>query len=131
MMNQTSKIRVLIVDDSAIVRRMLSSALESEPDIEVVGTAPDPFVARNKIIELSPDVMTLDLEMPRMDGLTFLRKLMNARPIPVIVISSIAGPASHAAFEALQIGAVEVLAKPNGPYSVGSLGATLAYKIRA
>jgi two-component system, chemotaxis family, protein-glutamate methylesterase/glutaminase len=131
MTNGTSKIRVLIVDDSAIVRRMLSSALESEPDIEVVGTAPDPFVARNKIIELSPDVMTLDLEMPRMDGLTFLRKLMNARPIPVIVISSIAGPASHAAFEALQIGAVEVLAKPNGPYSVGSLGATLAYKIRA
>jgi two-component system, chemotaxis family, protein-glutamate methylesterase/glutaminase len=97
----------------------------------VVGTAPDPYVARTKIIELSPDVLTLDIEMPRMDGLTFLRKLMQARPLPVIVISSIAGPASQAAFEALQIGAVEVLAKPSGPYSVGNLGNTLAYKIRA
>jgi two-component system chemotaxis response regulator CheB len=127
----TSKIRVLIVDDSAIVRKMLSAALESEPDIEVVGTAPDPFVARNKILELKPDVLTLDLEMPRMDGLTFLRKLMHGHPLPVIVISSIAGPSSQVAFEALQIGAVEVLAKPSGPYSVGNLGATLAYKIRA
>jgi two-component system chemotaxis response regulator CheB len=131
MGNGAAKIRVLIVDDSAIVRRMLTSALEAEPDIEVVGTAPDPYVARNKIIELSPDVLTLDLEMPRMDGLTFLRKLMHGRPLPVIVISSIAGPASQAAFEALQIGAVEVLAKPSGPYSVGNLGATLAYKVRA
>jgi two-component system, chemotaxis family, protein-glutamate methylesterase/glutaminase len=131
MKNGTSKIRVLIVDDSAIVRKMLSSSLEGESDIEVVGTAPDPYIARNKIIELSPDVLTLDLEMPRMDGLTFLRKIMQFRPLPVIVISSIAGPASHAAFEALQIGAVEVLAKPSGPYSVGTLGTTLAYKIRA
>jgi two-component system chemotaxis response regulator CheB len=97
----------------------------------VVGTAPDPFVARDKVIELKPDVLTLDLEMPRMDGLTFLRKLMHGHPLPVIVISSIAAPSSHVAFEALQIGAVEVLAKPSGPYSVGDLGATLAYKIRA
>src|ERR1700688_2781558 len=131
MKSDMPKIRVLIIDDSAVVRRMLSAALEGESDIEVVGTAPDPYVARTKIIELSPDVLTLDIEMPRMDGLTFLRKLMHSRPLPVIVISSIAGPASQAAFEALQIGAVEVLAKPSGPYSVGNLGNTLAYKIRA
>src|SRR5271154_4208396 len=112
MVNGAAKIRVLIVDDSAIVRRMLTSALEAEPDIEVVGTAPDPYVARDKIKELSPDVLTLDLEMPRMDGLTFLRILMEQRPLPVIIMSSLTQSGSAHALEALKLGAFDVLAKP-------------------
>src|SRR3954467_10124510 len=83
------KIRVLVVDDSAVVRNVLSRELQRSPDIELVGTAPDPYVARDKIIELQPDVITLDVEMPRMDGITFLRKLMEHHPLPVIVISSL------------------------------------------
>jgi len=125
------KIRVLIVDDSAIVRRILTDALAGEPDLEVVGTAPDPYVARDKILALDPDVITLDIEMPRMDGLTFLKKLMHFHPMPAIVISSLAQPSCRAALEALQFGAVEVLAKPGGPYSVGELRHVLASKIRA
>jgi two-component system chemotaxis response regulator CheB len=125
------KIRVLIVDDSAIVRKMLTEALANEPDLEVVGTAPDPFVARDKILSLRPDVLTLDIEMPRMDGLTFLKKLMRFHPLPVIVISSLAQSSSQAALEALQCGAVEVLAKPGGPYSVGELKQDLPQKVRA
>ena len=78
-------IRVLVVDDSAIVRRILRETLQAEPDIEVVGSAPDPYVARDKIVSLQPDVLTLDIEMPRMDGFTFLKKLMRYRPMPVIV----------------------------------------------
>ena len=78
-------IRVLIVDDSAIVRKILSEALAGEPDLEVVGTAPDPFIARDKILALQPDVMTLDIEMPRMDGLTFLKKLMHFHPLKSIL----------------------------------------------
>src|SRR6266700_2608755 len=96
------KIRVLIVDDSAIVRKMLAEALASEPDLEVVGTAPDPYVARDKILSLNPDVITLDIEMPRMDGLTFLKKLMRFHPLPVIVISSLGQTSSRTAIEALQ-----------------------------
>jgi two-component system, chemotaxis family, protein-glutamate methylesterase/glutaminase len=130
-MNRESKIRVLIVDDSAIVRKILSEALASEPGLEVVGTAPDPFIARDKILALKPDVLTLDIEMPRMDGLTFLRKLMRRRPMPVIVISSLGQSSCRAALEALQLGAVEVLAKPGGPYSVGDLRLDLASRIRA
>ena len=125
------KIRVLIVDDSAIVRRILTEALSGESDIEVVGTAPDPYVARDKILALHPDVLTLDLEMPRMDGLTFLKKLMHFHPLPTIVISSLAQPSCLAALQALEYGAVEVLAKPGGPYSVGELRQNLAHKIRA
>ena len=130
-MDGERKIRVLIVDDSAIVRKMLSEALASEPDLEVVGTAPDPFVARDKIFSLRPDVLTLDIEMPRMDGLTFLKKLMRFHPLPVIVISSLAQASSQTALEALQCGAVEVLAKPGGPYSVGELKQDLPHKVRA
>ena len=125
------RIRVLIIDDSAIVRKILSEALSAEPDLEVVGTAPDPFVARDKILALKPDVLTLDIEMPRMDGLTFLRKLMHFRPLPTVVISSLAQPSCRAAIQALELGAVEVLAKPGGPYSVGELRNTLAAKLRA
>ncbi len=130
-MTSERKIRVLIVDDSAIVRKMLAEALASEPDLEVVGTAPDPFVARDKILSLRPDVLTLDVEMPRMDGLTFLKKLMRFHPLPVIVISSLAQSSSQTALEALQCGAVEVLAKPGGPYSVGELQHDLPHKVRA
>jgi two-component system chemotaxis response regulator CheB len=121
----------LIVDDSAIVRKILTEALAAEPDIEVVGSAPDPFVARDKILTLRPDVLTLDIEMPRMDGLTFLKKLMHFHPMPVVVISSLTQPSCRSAVEALELGAVEVLAKPGGPYSVGELRNTLASKIRA
>jgi len=125
------KTRVLIVDDSAIVRKLLSDALSVEPDIEIAGTAPDPYVARDKILSLQPDVLTLDIEMPRMDGLTFLRKLMRFHPMPVIVISSLAQGSCRVALEALEVGAVEVLAKPGGPYSVGELRQVLGSKVRA
>jgi two-component system chemotaxis response regulator CheB len=130
-MSGIRKTRVLIVDDSAIVRKILSEALSAEPDIEVVGTAPDPFIARDKILSLKPDVLTLDIEMPRMDGLTFLKRLMQFHPMPAIVISSLAQPSCRAAIQALEYGAVEVLAKPGGPYSVGELRQTLAAKVRA
>ncbi|MFB3776614.1 MAG: chemotaxis response regulator protein-glutamate methylesterase [Bryobacteraceae bacterium] len=130
-MTSGAKIRVLIVDDSAIVRKILSDAISGEPDMEVVGTAPDPFIARDKILALKPDVLTLDIEMPRMDGLTFLKKLMHHHPLPVIVISSLGQASCQATLDALRIGAVEVLAKPGGPYSVGELRLSLAGKIRA
>lgn len=130
-MTYENRIKVLIVDDSAIVRKVLTDALSGEPDIEVVGTAPDPFVARDKILSLKPDVLTLDIEMPRMDGLTFLKKLMHHHPMPVIVISSLGLSSSRAALEALAAGAIDVLAKPGGPQSVGDLRLSLAAKIRA
>jgi len=126
-----SRIRVLIVDDSAIVRKVLSDALSGEADIEVVGTAPDPYVARDKILSLQPDVLTLDIEMPRMDGVTFLRRLMYHYPMPVIVISSLGLASSRAALDALEAGAIDVLAKPGGPQSVGELRFNLASRIRA
>jgi two-component system chemotaxis response regulator CheB len=128
--NPPHKTRVLVVDDSAIVRQILTDCLSSEPDIEVVGAASDPFVARDMILDLNPDVITLDLEMPRMDGLTFLRKLMRYKPMPVLVISSLAQASCSAALQAIEEGAVEALAKPAGPYSVGDLRKTLAEKVR-
>ena len=124
-------IKVLIVDDSAVVRRVLSDAISKEPDLEVVGVAPDPFVARNQILKLKPDVVTLDIEMPGMDGISFLKKLMHYHPLPVIIISSLAQESSEVALEALRSGAVEVLAKPSGEFSVGQLSLVLADKIRA
>jgi two-component system chemotaxis response regulator CheB len=130
-MNSGRRIKVLVVDDSAIVRRILTETLSGEKDIEVVGTAPDPYVARDKIVALAPDVLTLDIEMPRMDGLSFLKRLMCHHPMPVIVISSIAQSSCQTALDALRLGAVEVMAKPGGPYSVGELRLTLANKIRA
>jgi two-component system chemotaxis response regulator CheB len=130
-MPSDGKIRVLVVDDSAIVRKILTEALSGQPDLEVVGTAPDPYIARDKILALQPDVLTLDIEMPRMDGLTFLKKLMHFRPMPVIVISSLTQASCQTAMQALTLGAVEVLAKPGGPYSVGELRLELASKIRA
>jgi len=131
-MSPGRRIRVLIVDDSAIVRKVLSEMLASEADLEVVGTAPDPYVARDRILSLHPDVLTLDIEMPRMDGLTFLKKLMHFHPMPVVLISSLAPTSCSAAIAAMELcGAVEVLAKPGGPYSVGELRPVLLEKIRA
>lgn len=124
-------IKVLIVDDSAIVRKILQDTLSSERDIEVVGTAPDPYIARDKILALRPDVLTLDIEMPRMDGLTFLKALMQHYPLPVIIISSLGHSSCQSALDALRLGAVEVLAKPGGPYSIGDLKHALPAKIRA
>ncbi len=124
------KIRVLIVDDSAIVRKILSEELAKYPDIEVVGVAPDPFVARDKIVTLKPDVLTLDIEMPRMDGLTFLRKLMTYYPLPTIIVSSLTPKGGKLTLEALDIGAVDVIAKPGAAYTVGDMSTTLVEKIR-
>jgi two-component system chemotaxis response regulator CheB len=128
---ESRKIRVLVIDDSAIVRKILSEALAAEADIEVVGTAPDPIIALEKIKRLKPDVLTLDIEMPRMDGLTFLKQLMHTQPMPVILISSLAQSSVEIALEALRQGALDVLAKPSGPYSVGELRATVSASIRA
>jgi two-component system, chemotaxis family, protein-glutamate methylesterase/glutaminase len=127
---KVNKIRVLIVDDSAIVRKVFSEELSKYPDIEVVGTAPDPYVARDKIVSLKPDVITLDIEMPRMDGLTFLRKLMKHYPVPTVVVSSLTTKGGKLTLEALDIGAVDVIAKPGAAYSVGDMSAQLAEKIR-
>jgi two-component system chemotaxis response regulator CheB len=124
-------VKVLIVDDSAIVRKLLADALKGEPDIEVVGGAGDPFIARDMILRLEPDVLTLDIEMPRMDGLSFLRRLMTYRPMPVIIISSLTQSGSAATIEALRSGAVDVLAKPGGPASVGELATRLKQRVRA
>src|SRR5829696_1569188 len=123
--------RVLIVDDSAIVRTILSNALKSEPDIEVVGLAADPIVARELIAAHKPDIITLDLEMPRMDGLTFLRQLMAHQPLPVVIVSSVTQTGSAASIEALAAGAIDVIAKPGGPYSVADIADQLKYRIRA
>jgi len=125
------KIKVLIVDDSAIVRKVFSQELSKYLDIEIVGTAPDPFVARDKILKLKPDVITLDVEMPRMDGVTFLRKLMKYYPIPVIIVSSLTQKGGKLTLEALDIGAVDVIAKPGGSFSVGDMSSQLLEKIRA
>src|ERR671913_587310 len=104
--------RVLIVDDSAIVRTMLSNVLKAEPDMEVVGLAADPYAARDLIESARPDVITLDLEMPKMDGLTFLRQLMAQHPLPVIIVSALTQTGSAASLEALSAGAIDVIAKP-------------------
>ncbi len=111
-MTQQSPIRVLIVDDSALVRQLLTAIFKEDPTIEVVGTANDPYVARDKIKRLNPDVLTLDIEMPRMDGLTFLRNLMRLRPMPVVMISSLTEQGADKTMEALAIGAVDFVAKP-------------------
>lgn len=125
------RIRVLVVDDSAVVRKLVTEALKAAPEIEVVGTAVDPYVARDKINTLQPDVLTLDLEMPRMDGLTFLKIIMEQRPLPVIIMSSLTQRGSDYALEALRLGAFDVLAKPGGPYSFGDLGPQLIARIKA
>ncbi len=124
-------LRVLIVDDSAIVRKMLADSMRDERDLEVVGTAADPFIARDLILQHEPDVVTLDIEMPRMDGLTFLRRLMEHHPLPVIIVSSLTKSGSTASVEALRAGAIDVIPKPGGPYSVGQVAERLKERIRA
>jgi two-component system, chemotaxis family, protein-glutamate methylesterase/glutaminase len=112
-MNSTKpKIRVLVVDDSAVVRQTLSRLLSEDPEIEVIATAGDPFVAADRIAEQVPDVITLDIEMPRMDGLTFLKKLMAQHPIPVVICSSLADEGAQSTLRALDYGAVDIIAKP-------------------
>ncbi len=123
--------RVLIVDDSAIVRQIFQQALSRDPEIEVVGTAPDPYVARDLIVEKDPDVVTLDLEMPRMDGITFLRKLMHHHPMPVVVVSSLTPAGGELALEALSAGAVEVMCKPGAAYTVGDMALDLADRVKS
>ena len=124
-------IKVLVVDDSALVRKLLTEELSRYDDITVVGTAVDPYVAREKIIALKPDVITLDVEMPRMDGLSFLVKLMKHYPVPVIIVSSLTPKNSDAAIRALSLGAVDVIAKPGSAMSVPDISRQLVQSIRA
>jgi len=124
-------IKVLIVDDSAVVREIFSRELSRDNEIEVVGTAIDPYIARDKIIQLKPDVITLDIEMPRMDGITFLRKLMHYYPLPVIIVSSLTASGGKLVLEAIEAGAVDVLSKPGEAYSVGDMSIELIDKIKA
>jgi len=111
------KIKVLIVDDSALIRRLLTEILSSDPQIEVVGAAMDPYAAREKIKKLEPDVLTLDIEMPKMDGLTFLSNLMRLRPMPVVMFSSLTQKNADATVQALELGAVDFVGKPTGGIS--------------
>lgn len=127
------KIKVLIVDDSSVVRNVLSTEFAKYPEIEVVGTASDPYIARDKIVYLNPDVLTLDIEMPRMDGLTFLEKLMDHRPMPVIILSSLAPAGCEIALKALELGAVDVMEKPalDVSYKLNEMIIMLVEKIKA
>lgn len=124
-------IKVLIVDDSALVRKVLKEELGKQSDIEVVGTAVDPYAAREKIVQLKPDVLTLDLEMPRMDGLSFLAKLMKHYPMPVVVVSSLTPKNSGNALMALQLGAVDVICKPGSAYSTQNISRAIVKSVRA
>ncbi len=126
-----SVIQVLIIDDSAVVRQTLTAMINRQADMRVLDTAVDPVIALGKLTHIRPDVIILDLEMPRMDGLTFLQKLMESTPRPVIVFSSLTKPGSVKVLEALRLGALDVLGKPAGPYSVGEMGQQLVEKIRA
>ena len=105
-------ISVLVVDDSALMRELLTAMLQSDPKIDVVGAAPDPLVARDMIKRLNPDVITLDIEMPNMDGLTFLDRIMTLRPMPVVMVSSLTQNGADATLQALELGAVDFVAKP-------------------
>ena len=126
-----TRTRVLVVDDSAVVRQIFSRELAKDPELEVVGSAPDPYVARDLIVQLKPDVLTLDLEMPRMDGNTFLRKLMHYYPLPVVVVSSLTPAGGELAMEALAAGAVDVLCKPGAAFTVGDMTGQLIQKVKA
>jgi len=123
-------ISVLIVDDSSIVRRVLTRELSKEPGIRVIGAAPDPYVARDMIAQHEPDVITLDIEMPRMDGLTFLRKLMRYHPVPTIIVSSLTPKGCETAMACLASGAIDVVCKPGSSWSITDVTKTLARLIR-
>lgn len=124
-------IRVLVVDDSAVIRQVLTDELSKFEDIEVVGSAIDPYMAREKIVKLRPDVLTLDVEMPRMDGLTFLDKLMKHYPMPVVVVSSLTPQNSENALRALNLGAVEIVSKPGSQFSAPDVKNQLVRAVRA
>jgi two-component system chemotaxis response regulator CheB len=130
-MSASRKIRVLIVDDSAVARQAIRQALARDPEVEVVDVACDAYAAREKILEHAPDVITLDLEMPRMDGLTFLRILNEHHPIPVVVVSALTPRGSAKAMEAMEAGAVDVIAKPNGSQTLGEAARHLAFHVKA
>jgi two-component system, chemotaxis family, protein-glutamate methylesterase/glutaminase len=131
-MDKKQRIKVLVVDDSALVRKTITDTLALDPEIEVVGVANDPLIAMEKVARLQPDVMTLDMEMPRMDGLTYLRQMQKERsPVAVVVISSLTQQGSSIALEAMDAGACEVLAKPDGSTSVGALAAKLTFHVKA
>lgn len=127
------KIKVLIIDDSALMRKLLTALLTEDNGIEVVGTAPDPFVAREKIKRLNPDVLTLDVEMPGMDGIKFLENLMRLRPMPVVMVSSLTRAGAAPTLRALELGAVDVVEKPqaNVADNLNGMGGELCAKIRA
>lgn len=127
------KIRVLVIDDSAVVRNILTAELSKDPEIEVIASVIDPFAAREKIVELNPDVITLDVEMPRMDGITFLEKLMKYHPMPVIVLSSLTPKGCETALRAIELGAIEVMHKPelDLSYKLNEMILILGDKIKA
>jgi len=127
------KIKVLIVDDSALIRSVMNEIIRSQPDMEVVGVAPDPIVARELIKQTNPDVLTLDVEMPRMDGLDFLEKLMRLRPMPVVMVSSLTERGSEITLRALELGAVDFVTKPKLSIQSGMLeyAELITDKIRA
>lgn len=126
------KTRVLIVDDSAIIRTLLTKIISSDPELEVVGSAPDPYVARDKLAELKPDVMTLDVEMPRMDGVTFLEKVMAHMPTRTIIISSLTSKGSETALRAMEAGAVDIMTKPaiDVSQSLGTIANEIVQRIK-
>jgi two-component system, chemotaxis family, protein-glutamate methylesterase/glutaminase len=132
-MRRQGKIRVLIVDDSALMRQLLTRILEESDGFEVVGIAADPFIAREKIKQLNPDVLTLDIEMPGMDGITFLERLMRLRPMPVVMVSSLTERGAQATLRALDLGAVDFVTKPRNlsPAGIDDLADEIRSKVRA
>ena len=130
MATSDDKVRVLIIDDSAIVREVLRRQLSLDPCLDVVGTAKDPYDARNKILELEPDVVTLDIGMPRMDGITFLRKLMHYHPLPVIIVSALTEQGGQLAMDAMRAGAVDVISKSGRNFKLADLAVELIEKIK-
>jgi two-component system, chemotaxis family, protein-glutamate methylesterase/glutaminase len=129
----TAPVRVLVVDDSAVMRQLLATLLAEDPEIEVVGTAPDPLIARERIKALNPDVITLDIEMPHMDGVSFLRKIMTLRPMPVVMISTLTQAGAEVTLEALEIGAVDFIAKPvnNVAQELAAIAGDVQAKVKA
>lgn len=125
------KIKVLLVDDSAVAREVLTAELSRDPQIEVLGSAVDAYTARDKILRMAPDVILLDVEMPRMNGLTFLRKLMHYHPVPVIIVSSFTPPGGNLALDAISAGAVDVICKPGPGLALAEMTEMLVAKIKA
>src|SRR5258708_37157339 len=127
-----AKTRVLIIDDSALVRSLLTEIVNREPDMEAIGAAPDPLVAREMIRALNPDVLTLDIEMPKMDGLDFLERLMRLRPTPVVMVSTLTERGADATFTALELAAIDFVSNPRLciPAGLQALPAATSHKIR-